>query len=74
MGSGREGDIAVDGVLVDDLLAVLEENLTKLFGALIVGALGGVEVFDVVLHVVEQNGVGAVHLVGLADRSGIAGS
>ena len=54
-------DILVDGRLVKDISAVVDELLTELLGELVGLATLGRAVVDVVLHEVQQRGVGAVH-------------
>ncbi|GJD00729.1 hypothetical protein ColKHC_09554 [Colletotrichum higginsianum] len=61
LGASGDGNVLVDGVGVENLLAVLDELLTELLGKLVGLATLGWAVVNVVLHELDQRGVGAVH-------------
>ncbi|TKW54871.1 hypothetical protein CTA1_23 [Colletotrichum tanaceti] len=61
LGASGNGNVLVDGVGVEDLLAVLDKLFTELLGELVGLATLGGAVVNVVLHELDQRGVGAVH-------------
>ncbi|GKT61899.1 unnamed protein product [Colletotrichum tofieldiae] len=61
LGASGNGNVLVDGVGVENLLAVLDELLTELLGELVGLTTLRWAVIDVVLHKFDQGGVGAIH-------------
>ncbi|GJC78128.1 hypothetical protein ColLi_00966 [Colletotrichum liriopes] len=61
LGASGNGNVLVDGVGVENLLAVLDELLTELLGKLVGLTTLRWAVVDVVLHKFDQGGVGAIH-------------